>query len=107
MKYKVLIALGLIFGGHCFNLYRNSDLKIPEVETFEIKDKITCNIHIFRKEPKLKRSILYCQKDKENKVVWVDWHPNQTPEYTYQVDSYDNYSQRTWMEQSYGYRIAP
>ena len=38
MKYKVLIALGLIFGGNCFNLYRNSDLKIPEVETFEIKD---------------------------------------------------------------------
>ena len=60
MKYKVLIILGLIFGGHCYNLYRKSELTIPEVKTFEIKDEITGNIHIFRKEPKLKKSILYC-----------------------------------------------
>ena len=48
-------------------------------ETFEIKDKITGNIHIFKKEPKLKKSILYCLKDKENKVVWVHWHVDQIP----------------------------
>ena len=73
----------------------------------EIKDKIKGNIHIFSKEPKLKKSILYCQKDKENKVIWVDWHVNQIPEYTYRVDSYKNYIERTWVEQHYGYRIAP
>jgi|TARA_B100000424_G_scaffold253761_1_gene231229 hypothetical protein len=107
MKYKVLILFGLIFGGHCFNLYRNSELTVPEVKTYEITDKITGNTHIFYKEPKLKKSILYCLKDKENKVVWAHWHVNQTPEYTYSVDSYKNYLERNWVEQHYGYRIAP
>ena len=41
MKYKVLIIFGLIFGGHCFNLYRNSELTIPEIKTYEIKDEVT------------------------------------------------------------------
>ena len=107
MKYKLLVLIVLIFGIHFFNLYRNSDLAVPEVKTYEIKDKITKNIHVFRKEPKLKKSILYCIKDKERKVVWVDWHPDQTPEFTYRVDSYKNYIERTWVEQHYAYRIAP
>ena len=107
MKYKLLILLLLIFGGHCYNLYRNNDIVLPEPKTFEIKDKVTGNIHIFKKEPKLKKSILYCQKDKENKVVWVEWHVGQTPEYTYRIDSYKNYLERNWIEQHYGYRIAP
>ena len=107
MKYKALLVLGLLFGGHCYNLYRKSELSIPEVKTYEIKDEITGNTHVFYKEPKLKKSILYCQKDQENKVVWVHWHVNQTPEYTYTVDSYENYLERTWVEQHYGYRIAP
>ncbi len=51
--------------------------------------------------------MLYCQKDNEKKVIWVDWHPDQTPEFTYRVDSYENYINRTWVEQHYGYRIAP
>ena len=107
MKYKVLIVIVLLFGGHCFNLYRNSELTVPEVKTYEIKDKVTGNIHIFREEPKLKKNILFCIKDEERKVVWVDWHPDQAPEYTYRVDSYENYIERTWVEQHYGYRIAP
>jgi len=107
MKYKVLLVIILIFGGHCFNLYRESDLALPEVKTYKIKNKLTGNIHVFRKEPKLKKSILYCIKDKEQKVVWVDWHPDQTPEFTYRVDSYKNYIEKTWVEQHYGYRIAP
>ena len=28
MKYKVLLILGVLFGGHCYNLYRQSELKI-------------------------------------------------------------------------------
>ena len=107
MKYKVLTILVLIFGAHCFNLYRQSDLPVTEIKTYEIKDEITGNIHIFRKEPKLKKSILDCLKDKENKVIWVDWHVNQIPEYTYRIDSYKNYIERNWVEQHYGYRIAP
>ena len=107
MKYKLLVLIVSIFSIHFFNLFRNSDLALPEVKTYEIKDKITKNIHVFRKEPKLKKSILYCMKDKERKVVWVDWHPDQTPEFTYRVDSYKNYIERTWVEQHYGYRIAP
>ena len=107
MKYKVLIVIGLLFGGHCYNLYRTSEVVIPEVKTYEIKDKITGNIHIFKKEPELKKNILYCQKDQEKKVVWVHWHVDQQPEYTYSVDSYENYVERTWVEQHYGYRIAP
>ena len=55
----------------------------------------------------MKKSIIYCIKDKEDKVVWVDWHPDQTPEFTYRVDSYKNYIEKTWVEQHYGYRIAP
>ncbi len=46
MKYKLLILIVLLFGGHCFNLYRQSDIAIPEVETFEIKDKLQV-IHIY------------------------------------------------------------
>ena len=108
MKYKVILLFGVLFGGHCFNLYRQSELKEPEVKTYEIKDEITGKIHIFYKEPKLKKNVMfYCLNDEEHKVIWIDWHPNQTPEYTYQVDSYDNYSQKTWWEQHYGYRIAP
>ena len=107
MKYKFLIVIIFIFGGHCFNLYRKSNLVLPEAKTYKIKDKITGNIHVFRKEPKLKKSIIYCIRDKEDKVVWVDWHPDQTPEYTYRVDSYKNYIEKTWVEQHYGYRIAP
>ena len=74
----------------------------------KIKDEITSEIHIFYKEPKLKKNVMfYCLNDEEHKVIWIDWHPNQTPEYTYQVDSYENYLEKTWWEQHYGYRIAP
>ena len=77
-------------------------------KTYEIKDEITGKIHIFKKEPKLKKNVMfYCLNDEEHKVIWIDWHPNQTPEYTYQVDSYENYMEKTWWEQHYGYRIAP
>ena len=107
MNYKVLLVLILIFGGHCYNLYRDNDIALPEPKTYEIKDEVTGNIHIFKKEPKLKKSILYCLKDKENKVIWVEWHVGQTPEYTYRIDSYKNYLERNWVEQHYGYRIAP
>ena len=107
MKYKVLIVLGLIFGGHCFNLYSNSELPVPKIETYEIKDEVSGEVYLLRKKPVLKKSIVYCTKRKENVVVWVNWHVNQTPEYTYRVDSYKNYIERTWVEQHYGYRIAP
>ena len=108
MKYKLLIFVVLIFGGHGFNLYVNSDINKPERKTYKIVDEITGKTHIFYKEPKLKKNVMfYCLNDEEHKVIWIDWHPNQTPEYTYQVDSYDNYSQKTWWEQHYGYRIAP
>ena len=73
-----------------------------KTKTYEIKDEITGKIHIFKKEPKLKKSVLYCLKDKENEVIWVEWHVGQTPEYTYRIDSYKNY-----LEKHYGYRVAP
>ena len=98
MKTKVILLFLFLTG--CSE-------KSLKPETFEIKDKITGNIHIFRKEPKLKKSILYCLKDKENKVIWVEWHVGQVPEYTYRIDSYKNYLERNWVEQHYGYRIAP
>ena len=108
MKYKVLIILGVLFGGHCFNLYKKSKLTVPERKTYEIKDEITGKTHIFYKKPNLKKNVMfYCLNDEEHKVIWIDWHPNQTPEYTYQVDSYENYVEKTWWEQHYGYRIAP
>ena len=106
MKYKLLGIFIFIFLAHCINLYMEKKPE-PEIKTYEIKDEITGKIHIFYKEPKLKKSILYCLKDQENKVIWVDWHVNQTPEFTYRVDSYKNYIERTWVEQHYGYRIAP
>ena len=49
----------------------------------------------------------FITKRKENKVIWVDWHVGQVPEYTYRIDSYKNYLERNWIEQHYGYRIAP
>ncbi len=107
MKYKLLGIFIFIFLAHCINLYMEKKPE-PEIKTYEIKDEITGKTHIFYKEPKLKKNVMfYCLNDKEHKVIWIDWHPNQTPEYTYQVDSYDNYSQKTWWEQHYGYRIAP
>ena len=77
MKYKVLILFGLLFGGHCLNLYRNSKLTVPEVKTYEIKDEVTGKTYLLRKIPKLKKSVMYCHKRKENVVVWVDWHIHQ------------------------------
>ena len=79
------------------NLYRNSKLTVPEVKTYEIKDEVTGEVYLLRKKPVLKKSIVYCTKRKENVVVWVNWHVNQTPEYTYRVDSYKNYLERTWI----------
>ena len=107
MKYKVLIIFGLIFGAHCFNLLTNSKLTVPEVKTYEITDSITGKTYLLRKQPKLKKSVVYCTKHKENVVVWVDWHIHQTPEYTYRVDSFKNYLDRTWQERHYGYKIVP
>ena len=107
MKYKALLVLGLLFGGHCYNLYRKSELTIPEVKTYEITCEVTGEVYLLRKGPKLKKSIVYCTKRKKNVVVWVNWHVNQTPEYTYKVDSYKNYLEKNWVEQHYGYRIAP
>ena len=74
---------------------------------YEISCEVTGEVYLLRKEPKLKKSIVYCTKRKENVVVWVNWHVDQTPEYTYRVDSYKNYIARTWVEQHYGNRIAP
>ena len=105
MKYKVLVLFVLLFGGHCFNLYRNSKLTVPEVKTYEIKDEVTGKTYLLRKMPKLKKSVMYCHKHKENVVVWVDWHIHQTPEYTYRVDFFDNYIDKTWVERHYGYKI--
>jgi hypothetical protein len=107
MKHKVLIVFGLIFVGHCFNLYRNRELPIPKIETYEITCEVSGEVYLLRKQPKLKKSIVYCTKRKENVVVWVNWHVNQIPEYTYRVDSYKNYLKKNWVEQHYGYRIAP
>ena len=107
MRYKLLVLVVLLFGGHCFNLYRNNELTTPEVKTYEIKDEVTGEVYLLRKQPKLKKSIIYCTKRKENVVVWVNWHVNQTPEYTYRVDSYKNYLEKNWVEQHYGYDIAP
>ena len=76
-------------------------------QVYEITDEVSGEVYLLRKNPKLKKSIVYCTKRKENVVVWVNWHVNQTPEYTYRVDSYKNYLERTWVEQHYGYRIAP
>ena len=76
-------------------------------QVYEITDEVSGEVYLLRKNPKLKKSIVYCTKRKENVVVWVSWHVNQTPEYTYRVDSYKNYLERTWVEQHYGYRIAP
>ena len=107
MKHKVLIVFGLIFVGHCFNLYRNRELPLPKIETYEITCEVSGEVYLLRKQPKLKKSIVYCTKRKENVVVWVNWHVNQIPEYTYRVDSYKNYLEKNWVEQHYGYRIAP
>ena len=76
-------------------------------QVYEITDEVSGEVYLLRKNPKLKKSIVYCTKRKENVVVWVNWHVNQTPEYTYRVDSYKNYLERTWVEQHYGYRISP
>ena len=76
-------------------------------QVYEITDEVSGEVYLLRKNPKLKKSIVYFTKRKENVVVWVNWHVNQTPEYTYRVDSYKNYLERTWVEQHYGYRISP
>ena len=76
-------------------------------QVYEITCEVSGEVYLLRKKPVLKKSIVYCTKRKENVVVWVNWHVNQTPEYTYKVDSYKNYIERTWVEQHYGYRIAP
>ena len=105
MKNKILVFFGVLFGAHCLNLYMKSELKAPEIKTYQIKDENTGEIYLFRKIPKLKKSIVYCHKRKKNVVVWVDWHINQTPEYTYRVDTYENYMNKTWVERHYGYKI--
>ena len=76
-------------------------------QVYEITDEVSGEVYLLRKKPKLKKSIVYCTKRKENVVVWVNWHVNQPPEYTYRVDSYKNYLERTWVAQHYGYRISP
>ena len=81
--------------------------KTPKVKTYEIQDIDTNIIHVYRKEPKLKKSIVYCTTHEENEVIWVDWQVNQIPEFHYRVDSYKNYLEKNWVEQHYGYRIAP
>jgi len=98
MKSKVILLFLFLIGCNDKSL---------EPTTYEIKDEVSGEIYLLRKKPKLKKSIVYCTKRKENVVVWVDWHVNQTPEYTYRVDSYKNYLEKTWVEQHYGYRIAP
>ena len=81
--------------------------KTLEVKTYEIQDIDTDIVHVYRKEPKLKKSIVYCTIHKENEVIWVDWQVNQIPEFHYRVDSYKNYLEKNWVEQHYGYRISP
>lgn len=107
MKNKILIFICLLFGAHCINLFIKTDLRALKVETYEITDSITGKTYLLRKQPKLKKSVVYCHKHKENVVVWVDWHIHQTPEYTYRVDSFKNYLDRTWEERHYGYKIVP
>tara|TARA_Y100001938_G_C7960916_1_gene364253 strand:- start:405 stop:704 length:300 start_codon:yes stop_codon:yes gene_type:complete len=99
MKIKVILLLLFIFG--C------GGKKSMLPDSYEIKDIDTDIVHSYRKEPKLKKSIVYCNIHKENEVVWLDWQVNQIPKYHYRVDSYKNYIERTWVEQHYGYRIAP
>ena len=96
MKYILLLLLIMGCGEEALK---------PQV--YEITCEVTGEVYLLRKEPKLKKSIVYCTKRKENVVVWVNWHVNQTPEYTYKVDSYKNYLEKNWVEQHYGYRIAP
>ena len=105
-KMKKLVGIiGILFLAHCINLYIEKKPE-PEIKTYEIKDEITGKTHIFYKEPRLKKNVMfYCLNDKEYKVIWIDYHPKQTPKYTYQVDSYENYTKRTWLEQSWGYEI--
>ena len=105
MKNKILIFICLLFGAHCINLFIKTDLRVPEIKTYEIKDEVTGKTYLLRKIPKLKKSVMYCHKHKENVVVWVDWHIHQTPEYTYRVDFFDIYIDRTWGERHYGYKI--
>tara|TARA_R100001126_G_C4740939_1_gene108373 strand:- start:113 stop:448 length:336 start_codon:yes stop_codon:yes gene_type:complete len=105
MKNKIIIFIGLIFGAHCINLFMKTDIRAPEIKTYEIKDENTGKIYLLRKIPKLKKSVVYCHKHKQNVVVWVDWHIHQTPEYTYRFDTYDNYINKTWVERHYGYKI--
>ena len=54
MKNKILIFIGLIFGAHCINLFMKTDIRAPEIKTYEIKDENTCKIYLLRKIPKLK-----------------------------------------------------
>ena len=90
-----------------FFLFISCQDKALMIETYEIKDIDTDIIHTYRKVPKLKKSIVYCTTHKENEVIWVDWQVNQIPEFHYRVDSYKNYLEKNWVEQHYGYRIAP
>ena len=105
MNYKEVMDICLLFGAHCINLFIKTDLRVPEIKTYEIKDEVTGKTYLLRKIPKLKKSVMYCHKHKENVVVWVDWHIHQTPEYTYRVDFFDNYIDRTSVERHYGYKI--
>ena len=98
MKLKVILLLLFFIG---------CDDKSLKPITYEIKDEVSGEVYLLRKKPVLKKSIVYCTKRKENVVVWVNWHVNQTPEYTYRVDSYKNYLEKNWIEQHYGYRLAP
>tara|TARA_Y100001937_G_scaffold38574_1_gene54856 strand:+ start:352 stop:648 length:297 start_codon:yes stop_codon:yes gene_type:complete len=97
---KKIIILLLLF------IYGCSE-KPTRPNTYEITDIDSGIIHVYPKEPKLKKSIVYCTTHKENEVVWVDWQVNQIPEFHYRVDSYKNYLEKNWVEQHYGYRISP
>ena len=92
MKYKTNLHIYISY--HCINLYIEKKPE-PEIKTYEIKDEITGKTHIFYEEPRSKKNVMfYCLNDKEYKVIWIDYHPKQTPKYTYQVDSYENYTKK-------------
>ena len=96
MKTKVLLLFLFLIG--CSE-------KSIQPKTYEITDEVTGKTYLLRKIPKLKKSVVYCHKHKENVVVWVDWHIHQTPEYTYRFDTFENYLEKTWVERHYGYEI--
>ena len=93
-KLRIIVFLMTILITSC-------DVKIPDSKVYEINDSDTDSTHIYIKEPKLKKHILFCIKHNTNEVVYVHWQIDQTPEYRYFVEPYKDYLEKTWIEQHY------